>query len=364
MKVLFLTNIPSPYRVDFFNELGKYCDLTVLCERNSSVERDESWKKIYIKNFSLITLKGINIGVAEGICPTVMKYIDKSYDHIIVTNFSDPTGIIAITYMKVKHIEYEIESDGGFAGTGKGIKENLKRWLLKDANKFYSTGKEHDLYYLMYGAKKENIVRYPFSSVYKKDILDDPITFQEKEILRKKLGIKEETVILAVGQFIFRKGYDILFDALSQIDSSIGCYIVGGKPTNEYLQLVKKKSLKNIHFVDFKIKSELDDYYKAADIFVHPTREDIWGLVINEAMSKGLPIITTNKCLAGLELIDENELGRIIPIENATELSKAILEELDDISYHKNIMVLNKIKNYTIESMVSRHLEIFESKNE
>ena len=32
MKVLFLVNIPAPYRVDFFNELGKYCKLTVLFE--------------------------------------------------------------------------------------------------------------------------------------------------------------------------------------------------------------------------------------------------------------------------------------------------------------------------------------------
>ena len=41
MKVLFLANVPSPYRVDFFNELGKYCDLTVLFEKATS-ERERS----------------------------------------------------------------------------------------------------------------------------------------------------------------------------------------------------------------------------------------------------------------------------------------------------------------------------------
>ena len=43
MKVLFYSNIPSPYRVDFYNELGKKCDLSVLFELQDSTERDENW---------------------------------------------------------------------------------------------------------------------------------------------------------------------------------------------------------------------------------------------------------------------------------------------------------------------------------
>lgn len=42
MKVLFMANIPSPYRVDFFNELGKYCDLTVTFEGRTATDRDEN----------------------------------------------------------------------------------------------------------------------------------------------------------------------------------------------------------------------------------------------------------------------------------------------------------------------------------
>ena len=43
-KILWLTNIPSPYRVAFFNELGKQCSLTVLFEKASSDVRDDDWK--------------------------------------------------------------------------------------------------------------------------------------------------------------------------------------------------------------------------------------------------------------------------------------------------------------------------------
>ena len=57
MKVLFLTNIPSPYRVDFFNELGKLCELTVLFEREKATDRE--WDSNNNINYEAIYLKGI-----------------------------------------------------------------------------------------------------------------------------------------------------------------------------------------------------------------------------------------------------------------------------------------------------------------
>ena len=63
--------------------------------------------------------------------------------------------------------------------------------------------------------------------------------------------------------------------------------------------MIRKFKCKNVYFIEFKKSEELNEYYKAADIFVHPTREDIWGLVVNEAMAKGLPVVTTNNVLQG-----------------------------------------------------------------
>ena len=61
----------------------------------------------------------------------------------------------------------------------------------------------------------------------------------------------------------------------------------------------RENDLTNVHFVGFKTKEQLEDYYRAADLFVLPTREDIWGLVVAEAMAYGLGVITTNRCNAG-----------------------------------------------------------------
>ena len=55
MKILYITNIPSPYKVDFFNELGKYVDLTVLFELESSTERDDEWKSTVLRLFKALS---------------------------------------------------------------------------------------------------------------------------------------------------------------------------------------------------------------------------------------------------------------------------------------------------------------------
>jgi len=62
MKILYINNIPSPYRVEFFNELGKHCQLTVLFERSSALDRDKRWRAEEFLNFTGIFLKGKKIG--------------------------------------------------------------------------------------------------------------------------------------------------------------------------------------------------------------------------------------------------------------------------------------------------------------
>ena len=134
MKVLFYTNIPSPYRVTFFNELGKYCDLTVVFETASSTERDDAWKKFEFKSFKGVILKGIRTRVDAAFCPGIIKYLKKNeYDHIVVTQLASLTAIWAVAYMRMKGISYYYEGDGGFAGSPKGIKAFFKRFIIKNA---------------------------------------------------------------------------------------------------------------------------------------------------------------------------------------------------------------------------------------
>lgn len=177
---------------------------------------------------------------------------------------------------------------------------------------------------------------------------------------KQKLGMKEQHIILYVGQFVYRKGIDVLIKATKRLTSEYGVYLVGGVPTQEYLDM--QKNINNLHFVGFKSKTELAEFYKAADVFVLPTREDIWGLVINEAMAYGLPVITTTTCGSGRELISDDINGYLVQPDNEDELCKAILTLCNDRLKREKIAEnnYNKIYKYTIENMAAIHAEVFE----
>ena len=366
MKVLFLTNVPSPYRVDFFNELGKMCELTVLFEKRTSDERDSSWKKFKFENFNGIFLNGKKIGVDNAICLEVVRYLKKNfYDYIIISDFLDPTGMIAIEYMRLKRIPYWLESDGGIAKNGKGFSEKVKKYFISGAAGYFSTSEVHDKYYIEYGADKKRIHRYPFTSYKKLDLPSHVPSAEERNRIKAKHGMKDEFVVLSVGRFSYLNGYGKGYDTLMRVAErlrEVRFCIVGDTPTTEFSEWKKNKNLDNVTFVGFKSKEELKEYYLAADLFVLMTVSDVWGLVINEAMMYGLPIITTNMCVAGTELVRSKENGFIVPVgddHSLEERIKLFLNEPELLNAYGEISY-KKIQNYTIESMALEHMKVFE----
>lgn len=357
MKVLFLTNLPSPYRVDFFNELAKKCELTVSYEVKLVAHRNIKWKnsepviykEIYLNSFRLMK---------KNICFEILQILKNKFDCIIIGGYSTPTVMLAIEYMRLNKIPFWLEVDGGFIKDDKKLVYQLKKHLISSANGWFSTGKYTTNYLLHYGALKNNIVEYSFTSLKKKDLLKEPPTIETKAFLRKKLGLHGSHIIVSVGQFIFRKGFDLLIKALANCPKEYHLYIIGDEPTKEYLELKETLQLDNLHFVGFKSKPELKEYYMAADLFVLPTREDIWGLVINEAMSNGLPVITTDHCIAGLELIKNGLNGFIVPVNDYVQLTKRIIQILSDSKQLKRMSMksLISIHSYTIENMSDQHL--------
>lgn len=356
MKVLFTTNVPSPYRVDFFNELGKLCELTVLFETKSAKNRSAVWKTEAYENFRAVFMKGVRVGEAEAFCPEILKYLSpEAYDVIVIGFYSSPTGMLAIEYMRIRKIPFWLSSDGGIIKEDSSLAYKVKKHFICAASGWLSTGAGTNSYLEHYGADAERICVYPFTSVRKKDILPQPLTDMEKRKIREKLHMPEQKIILSVGQFIYRKGYDVLLDACEELPGEIGVYLVGGEPTEAYLRLQKEKKLTHVHFVGFQKKQELADYYRAADLFVLPTREDIWGLVINEAMSYGLPVVTTKKCVAGLELVQEGKNGYLVEADDSAMLHRKMLMALE----LRGVESLRQVREYTVENMAWVHMRYF-----
>jgi glycosyltransferase involved in cell wall biosynthesis len=92
---------------------------------------------------------------------------------------------------------------------------------------------------------------------------------------------------------------------------------------------------------------------------VLPTREDIWGLVINEALANALPTISSNKCTAGNELITNNVNGFVYECDDTDALAECInkLANNEEMRDRFSLNAIKSIEQYTLENIISGHIE-------
>lgn len=363
MKVLFLSNIPSPYLVEFFNLLGQHVELTVLYERKSASDRNDSWTKLEFKHFRAIFPWSIHIGSENALIPSIGFYLKRSYDIIIFGNYASPTGVLGVFLLKMLRRRYILFSEGGLAKNSKSFKELIKTFIISKAPMYLSACLPGDQYFLHYGAKQANIVRIPFTTLYHQDILKEDAIDHEKRRLRDFYHIPQEAfIIMTVGRFIPLKSIETLITASSHVKKTHQTWIVGEGPLREsYVNQIGELQANHIHLIDFMNKDELIRYYRMSDLFVMPSLTESWGLVILEAMSQGLPIITTKTCVAGLEHITDGINGFLIdPLDVKTlESHINLLIEHPEMRKKMGSYNLQTIRHQTFENMVKIHLTAF-----
>ena len=350
-RVLYVTNLPAPYKIDYFECMSRSLELTVIYERKLASNRDQKWKNDVERSFSEIYLDGFELGNESSLSVGVLNYLNKKYDLIILNGYSSPTMIIAIEFMRIRGIKFVISCDGMLPAHESRLKYYYKKHLIQSAAYYLSSGDITSRCLVDYGVNVEHIFRYPFSSVKNNEVLNTNVN---KEEYKKKLGFLSEKIILFVGQFIHRKGIDLLMQAYdnirNQCDTSIELVLIGGEA-----EQVNSQIHEGITIIPFKTKKELNDYYLAADVFVLPTREDIWGLVVNEAFAFGLPVVTSDHCGAGTEMIKQGINGFIFQSEDVQELEIALKKALALKCFDQSIQTA---KNYTIERMAERTIDM------
>lgn len=370
MKILFSTSSLFPYRVDWLDALGKRADVDVYYMMDSDAARNTAWCAQRPKNCTYTLQKSRKLPRLGNVSVDFIKVLKakaKDYDLIILDGYGFASQILNILYLNSRKLTYYVNIDGMVP---KSAESRLSRWLkrqLLPRFPYCLCGAFATNEILQsYGVKPERIINHPFTSLHAGDIDPTPATAEEKTALRQALGITEEKVVISVGRFSYKngygKGYDVLLRSAVQMDKDIGWYIIGGEPTEEFARMKQDMGATNVHFVKFLKKEELAQYYKASDVFVLMTVGDVWGLVINEAMAKGLPVITTDKCVAGLELVTDDDNGYIIPVgddQALTDRLNNILPDADRLAQMAK-RSLERIAPYTIENMARLHMEAFE----
>jgi len=363
-RVLYLTNVPAPYRVSFFNELSTTCDLTVLFERRHARDRNAAWSSSEPRTFQEIQLRGIGTAADAALCPGVLRHLRRStFDAVVIGMYSTPTAMLAIAALRALRVPFIVSTDGGMVREESRARRTLKRALISSATTWLSTGSTATEYLVHYGAARDRISIYPFSSVRAAAVRPHPPDPAEKSALRAQLGIAESRMVLAVGQCIPRKGFDLLIRATSELPPDTCVVIAGGDPTPELRTLMASRQVGNVRFIGFQDDTTLLSYYDAADVFALPTRHDNWGLVVNEAMARGLPVVTTDRCIAGLEMVDDGVNGYLIPANDVEALARALRRVLtdDDARQAMAQAALARGREYTIETMAAAHVAALES---
>jgi glycosyltransferase involved in cell wall biosynthesis len=133
--------------------------------------------------------------------------------------------------------------------------------------------------------------------------------------------------LLFVGRVVFQKGLDVLFRALASLPTELDweLEIIGDGDARPALTLEAAQLgiAPRITFSGWQDRAVIAERYRAADLFVFPSRDEGMPNVVLEAMASGLPIVAT--AIAGSEeLVREGENGHLVPTENAPALTDAL----------------------------------------
>jgi glycosyltransferase involved in cell wall biosynthesis len=163
---------------------------------------------------------------------------------------------------------------------------------------------------------------------------------QPRAQLRASLGLPPSAyIVLFCGTLIYLKGVDILLDAFSKLLATCPqsvLLIVGhdggadGMRTELECQATLLEIRSQVRFLGRQPWEQLARIYGAADVFVLPTRRDMWPKVLVEAALAGLPLITTEVCGAAGYLVRHGVNGLVVPVQDTQSVVEALLDLRDD----------------------------------
>jgi glycosyltransferase involved in cell wall biosynthesis len=127
----------------------------------------------------------------------------------------------------------------------------------------------------------------------------------------RRIVAGEPLQVLTVGSFSFRKGALDLSEIAAQLSGRMKFRMVGDVPSNA----ARLKCTSNIEFIPRQPQLSLSSFYRDADVFLFPTIEDGYAVVLSQAQAAGLPILATPNCAAP-DILRNNDNGWILPIRN------------------------------------------------
>jgi len=182
-----------------------------------------------------------------------------------------------------------------------------------------------------YGVPEDRMYFVPYcvdNDTLQKDALR--LSSAKPELLRR-YGLTENSgpVILMVSRLIPKKQPLFLLDAFARVRAREKCslLIVGSGPLEvEIRESVRRNNIPDVVLAGFRNQSEIPTAYACADVFVLPSLfSETWGIVVNEAMNFGLPVVASNKVGCSVDLVKHGENGYVFGENAPDDLCEALL---------------------------------------
>lgn len=338
LRVAVLTNVVLAYRTPVFKVLAEDSEFDLRMFVSLPVEEsDASARQALTLRYS----KGLNLRCrtfhaqastesVEWFYIPVMLFFDSYYfqPDVVISGEFGLRSIVAYIVARMRRVPLIIWSEEiqEHAAGVSSLQRRLRSFLIPRADGFLAWGNPAVRYLQSWQVPNERI--YYCAQAVDNEFWQFHSQKVDKEALRKELGMYGR-VFLAVGRLVKRKGFDKLISAWSSMPEELrrgnSLIIVGGGPEESALkEKARSLGLTNITFVGMQGPEQLARYYAMADIFVFPSLLDVWGLVVNEAMACGLPILASKYAGASQELIEDTATGELYDPNNLDEFAAVL----------------------------------------
>ncbi len=332
-RVLYLSNIQVPYRVRFFNELAKHCDLTVGYQSKGSQSRDKAWAASEAPHFRVVYF------------PKLLRELRSGYDCVIIGCYTTPMQILAMGLRKLLGKSYILNLDGEGFLSENSWKNRCKRFLLSGADGYLVAGEQAARNLRPFVGQKP-ITVYPFSSLTEAEVA------AHREAAAR---CQRDDRILVVGQYFPYKGLDVALKAAAMDEEHPYLFLGMGKRSGKFWK--EQRIPANVQVISFLPKRELEALYQSCGLLVLPSRQECWGLVINEAASYGLPIVSTWGSGAAVEFLGERYPQYLAKPGDAEDLLRCIRTWFSAPEKEQySGFLLEKSRDYHIEGNLQAHL--------
>jgi glycosyltransferase involved in cell wall biosynthesis len=356
-KVLLITNVISPYRIPVFNYLARNVDImfVFLGGMLSNLKLKVYWDEI---KFNYRILKGKEIffphreftfHLNQGFLRLLMK---ENPDVIVSLGYTYIESIIGLIYAQLKNRMYVLWSGSTLNSTmSKSLIINrIKRIIIKNCDSFLSYGSDAADYLIHHGANKDKIIISCNTIELEKFYLKSKEFSVNRELVKIQYNLPKLNILFC-GQLIPRKNLITLINAFKLLNNKDCALIIlgDGPKKEEYETYCIKNIIRNVFFRGHQDFEEIVKYYAISDVFVLPSYREVWGLVVNEAMACGLPILCSNRAGVASDLVKNGVNGYTFDPEDVYDLTQKLRQLINDDKKRKemNKNSIKIIKNYT-----------------